>query len=337
MTNDELIQKWLLYKEVNQGRSVATVDKYRNYLIRFGAWLNDEFKVDLIDATSEQVELFSGLISFKQGLTPRARRPLIAALREFYKWLKKNGLRSDDPAAGLEYPDYGRKIPKVSSLKTAERLLMAPDLSTFLGVRDCAMMSTLLGCGFRISGLTGLNESSLEYIEVDGVIRLLIKVKEKGDKERLQPAPMEVKLLIDAYLAHPDLKKIDRSLPDGDRVLFVSTTNRMVPEHKYIGEQRRISNRSVNDMISKYGEQLGINPDELGPHAFRHRYGTELAEGDESLDKIQDLLGHSKQDSSKIYIHLATRKKVEVVDRSNPLSKIRTPVTDIVKLLGKES
>jgi len=337
MNNDELIQKWLLYKEVNQGRSVATVDKYRNYLVRFATWLKDELNVSLIEARRDDVELFSGLISFKQGLTPRARRPLIAALREFYKYLKKNGLRSDDPAAGLEYPDYGRKIPKVSSLKTAERLLMAPDLSTFLGVRDCTIMSTLLGCGLRISGLTGLNESSLQYVENDGVIRLLIKVKEKGDKERLQPAPMEVKLLIDAYLSHPDLKKIDRVLPDGDRVLFVSVANRCVPEHKYIGEERRLSNRSVNDMISKYGEQLGIKAEELGPHALRHRFGTELAEGDESLDKIQDLLGHSDQASSKIYIHLATRKKIEVIDRSNPLGKIRTPVTDILKLLEKES
>jgi len=335
--NSELIQKWLVFKEFNQNRSAATVDKYRNYLERFAAWLDEDCGVNLLQADKDHVELFSGLISFKQGLKPRARRPLVAALREFYKWTYDNGLRSDNPAAGLEYPGIGHIIPKVSSLNTAERLLMAPDLSTFLGVRDCAMMATLLGCGFRISGLTGLNESSLQYVEHDGFTRLLIKVIEKGDKERIQPAPMEVKLLIDAYLAHPDLTNIDRTLPNGDRVLFVSVRNRKVPEHKYFGENRRISNRSVNDLISKYGEQLGINSDELGPHALRHRFGTELAEGDETLDKIQDLLGHSKQESSKIYIHLATRKKIEVVDRSNPLSKIRTPVSDIVKILGKES
>jgi len=333
--NDELIQKWLLFKEMNQGRAGSTVDKYRGYLEKFSTWLNDEFKLDLLSAERDHVELFSGLIAHKEGLKPKARRPMIAALRGFYAFLHENKLINANPASSLEYPKTGTVIPKVTSLRSTELLLMQPDLSTFLGVRDTAIMSVLAGCGLRVSGLVNLNQSDLIYDEIDGIIRLYIRVREKGDKERLQPAPMEVKLLIDAYLAHPDLNDIDRLLPDGDQVLFVSVANMKVAAHEYRGEKRRISRRSINDMIEKYGTRAGIPADQLGPHALRHRFGTELAEGDEGLDKIQDLLGHADPKTSKIYIHLAARKKSEIVDRSNPLSKIRTPVSSIVELLKK--
>jgi hypothetical protein len=70
-------------------------------------------------------------------------------------------------------------------------------------------------------------------------------------------------------------------------------------------------------MIQRYGKRHGIPGDELHPHAFRHRFGTELAEGDVSLVNIQDLMGHSDPKSTAVYMHLAQRRKAGIVDSTD--------------------
>ena len=221
------------------------------------------------------------------------------------------------------------------SLASAERLMWCPDFSTFKGVRDAAILSLLIGCGQRIAGLCSLNQSALIHTEHNGKVRMVIKTREKGEKERLIPVPREAEIVLRLYLEHPDLKPIDRTLPDGDQVLFVSLTNRNVPAHEYIGEARRLADRSIRDMIKDYGEKAGIPTDQLHPHAMRHLFGTELAEDDVDLLLRQELMGHEDPKHTKIYTHLAMRKKITEADRAGPLSKIKTPVSDLLAQLNR--
>ena len=88
-------------------------------------------------------------------------------------------------------------------------------------------------------------------------------------------------------------------------------------------------------MMRKHGEDAGIDTAQLHPHALRHLYGTELIESDVSQSITQDLLGHADPKSTKIYVHLATRKLFHEVDRANPLSKIKSPVSDLLGRLDK--
>ncbi len=84
-----------------------------------------------------------------------------------------------------ESPRVGLALPRAAQLAHAEKLLMQPDLSTFAGVRDAAMLSMLIGCGCRINGLIGLNESQLIWTTSNlATERLTIRFCEKGKKER---------------------------------------------------------------------------------------------------------------------------------------------------------
>lgn len=331
----ELIIKWLNYMEHNRGRSAATTNKYYGYLTRLQAFLRQRGHT-LGTADRSELEEFTGLHAHKAGLAPRSRRAMVAAIRGFYKWRAQQGA-GNNPSEFLHYPSSGRTLPTALDLKSAQDLLRQPDLETFSGVRDCTMMAVLIGCGLRISGLCSMNESSLRTIDISGVQWLIVKVREKGKKERLVPAPHETRLLLQAYMAHPDLEAIDRSLPDGDKVLFVSVRNRSVPEHEYRGEKRRMAARSVNDMIIKYGQRAGIPRAELHPHALRHLYGTELAEADTHLLRMQALLGHADPKDTQMYTHLAIRTLAHEVERANPLRKINTPVTEILKELQRRN
>jgi site-specific recombinase XerD len=259
----------------------------------------------------------------------------VSTVREFYRWLYRGGHVSADLADRVPVPSIGKKLPSVMSLASAEKLMWSPDFSTFEGVRDGAMMALLVGCGFRVSGLVGLNESDIQSRDVDGKPRLALRVREKGDKQRQVPIPPEADLLLRMYLEHPALKEIDRSIGDrGDRVLFVSTANRLVGPHDYRGERRRLTRRSINNILMKYGKQAGIPERELHPHAMRHLFGTELAESNIDILQRQQLMGHADPKSTAIYEHLAFGKATRAIDQGNPLSKVRSPVSDLLKRLA---
>ncbi|WP_292363036.1 tyrosine-type recombinase/integrase [Methylophaga sp. UBA1464] len=332
MDNAAVINDWLRWLSMSKGRADQTINKYRGYLVDFIAALDGR---DLSSVTLEQLEDYTGRQLFERKLSVRSRTVVVAAVRNFYAWAKRVGHISSNPADSLEYPTFGRRLPRPISLSDAEKLLMAPDLDSFIGIRDAAMMSLLIGCGMRVSGLCSLNQSSLIWAkDHKGLQRLFIRTIEKGKKERLIPAPAECMLLIRAYLGHTELDSIDRHLSDGDQVLFVSTRNYLVKRHEYIGEKRRIAARSVNDMLAKYADKAGVDPRVAHPHAFRHLYGTEAIESDVNILTLKALLGHERADTTEIYTRLAMRKLTEDVDRANPLGKMRTPVTDLVKHLN---
>jgi len=331
----DLIDAWLEYKQFIEGRSETTVAKYRGYLERLAKFLEADGRPPVLEASTEDIEAFAGLHAHKAGLSPKSRRAIVAAIKGFYAWLQKKSIRPENPAEAIPYPSAGNKLPTPLETRNARLLLQQPDLDTFEGVRDCAMLMTLIGCGVRSSGLVRLNQSSLQFVEVEGKEWLIIKVLEKGKKERLIPAPHDVKYIMHAYLGHTELAGIDRLLPNGDQVLFVSTMDRKTPPHEYHGEARRISQRSVHDIIRKYGQRAGIPDDQLHAHAMRHLYGTQLAEHEVDLITRQALLGHEKPETTEIYTQLAMRNLTRVVDKANPFHEIDTPITQLVKELER--
>lgn len=334
MTNDELISEFISFKRMNQGRRERTAQAYGDYLTRLSGFMDGR---SILDANEDDLILFSGPWLHKSGVGPRARRPYIAAVREFFKWAAIRRKRHGNPAENLSYPRSGRKLPAAMDRDSTEKLLWAPDLGTFEGVRDAAMLSLMAGCGLRVGGLVALNESQFYQVPIDGEPRMMINATEKGGKDRRLPVPREADLMLRLYLEHPDLKAIDRSLPNGDQVMFVSTRNRMVPPHDYVGEKRRLTSRTVLDRIKHYGKRAGIDERLLHPHALRHLFGTELAESNVDLLVRQDLMGHEDPKHTEIYTHMAIQRKFKEVDRSGPLAKIRTPAGDLLgRLSGRK-
>lgn len=332
---NRLFEDFLLFKADNDGVANRTVRAYRDCLARFELWLADR---DPLLMRGDDLLVFCGPYLHKAlGLSPVSRTPYVAVIREFYRWAGAvRGLIRKNPAEAVPYPRKGRKLPRVLSLDNAERLMWAPDFDTFEGVRDAAMLSLLIGCGLRVSGLVRLNEGHIVTQIVDGEPRLALRPTEKGAKERLVPVPREADLLLRVYLEHPTLAEIVRDTDDGDRVLFVTVRNRHVPAHLYYGESRRFSARGVLLMIQRHGKAAAIPPDQLHPHALRHLYGTELAEADVDLLERQNLMGHVDPKSTSIYTHLAMRKLTRSVDKGNPLSKVSTPASALLSQLGSK-
>lgn len=339
---DAALASWRNWLQHNRGRSEATVEKYVHHLSRLANWCAKPpedpklrpSSADPMRLTSADLDLFAGLYAHSIGLTPRSRRPLVSALRGFFAYAAINNMAIDNPAQGLPQPKAGRPLPHAIPLHQAERLLMAPGLQDLAGYRDTAMIAMLAGTAARVSGLVSLNESSLLWESDDSGLRLSVRLTEKGKRERVVPVPDEAAMLVRAYVEHPDLQAIDRTLPDGDLVLFISINNKCVPAHEYHGEARRMTRAGVQSMLVKRAKAAGVDRQYAHPHALRHLYGAELAEDDVDLIKRQALLGHERAETTGIYTHLAQRKLRELVDRSNPLAKMRSaPVLGTVRAL----
>jgi len=335
-TDDEAIDAWLTWLEASRGRKKRTLESYGMAIRRLHDYLRED-GCALLDADKTQLELFTGLYLHKRGVVARSRMPYISAVKGFYKFAAARRMCRADPARELTHPAAGKPLPNVISLANAERLMWAPDMSTFIGIRDAAMLSLLIGCGPRVSGLVGLNESALKTTQIGKEARMTVTFVEKGDKARMLPVPREAEMLLRVYLGHEDLKAVDREIEprpgQHDRVLFVSVRSTKLTPDQHRGEKRRLTRKAVHDMVQRYGRRLGIPDDELHPHAFRHLFGTELTEDDVSLAATQELMGHADPKSTAIYIQLAQRKKAQLIDQNAPLAKMRTPVSDLLKRL----
>lgn len=328
------IDGYLTHLQMSRGRSVRTCEAYRLALVRLCEFLAGK---PLAAASAIDLEMFAGVWLHKRGVVARSRKPYVSAVRGFYAWMRSRGVLRANPADDLRHPKTGRPLPTALSLASAEKLMWAPDLGTFRGIRDAAMLALMMGCGLRASGLVRLNEGDLRNQEIDGQVRMVARVTEKGERVRDQPMPREAEMMLRVYLDHDQLKALDREVtgPGGkaDKVLFVNLRNTDVPEHEWRGEALRLNRRSVWKMVQEYGEKAGIPAAERHPHAFRHLLGTELEEDQVPLLTTQELMGHADPKSTSIYVHLALRRKTKVIDASSPLAKIKTPVSEVLRRL----
>lgn len=328
LSSENYLDDWLIFKRSNENCAITTVNKYRGYLLRLDEFLENK---SLLEATFEDLETFSGIHLHKEGAAPSSRRAVVAAVRSYYSWLFERSYIKSNPSEKIVYPKRNYKVPIAMGLKESERLLMAPDISTFKGLRDAAILAMFIGTGARLSGIRNLNQDDLIPFEYEGVMRLAVRFKEKGDKERIIPLPAETILLLRAYLGHDDLKQIDRSLPGGNQVLFVNLKNNFTPSYEHHGESRRLSNRGIQAMIEKYCDQVGIPKTMAHAHAMRHLVGAELSEESATEFEMMAILGHAKAETTAIYSKLALRKLTKVIDGANPLGKIKTLVTPLVQ------
>ncbi len=333
-----LVRQFIEHQVTSRGRSQRTAQSYGLALARLEEYMSDR---DPLAANAQELALFTGKWLYNLGVSAIGRRPYVAAVRGFYKWAHSNGHVGRDAARSMDYPKIAKTLPTVMTLDTAERLMYAPDMSTFKGLRDAAMLSVLMGTGIRVSGLVGMNEEDLHPDVIDKKPRLLALVREKAEVEQLKLLPAESDLYVRMYLEHPELVAMDRTIRDGkfkgQKVLFVSLSSHELPPDQYVGEARRMSRQAVAKMIKAYGRKAGLPDPQLHPHAMRHMFGTQMAESDVDLRVTQSAMGHADIKSTLIYSHLAQVKKSREIDRANPMAKMTTPISQFLDRLKPKS
>ena len=301
MTLDTLIEKFENSICVERNLSLHTRRNYISDLKHFNDFLKrvyPKIKYEAIDNTI--IRSYLGFLYKKNRKSSVARK--LATLRTFFKFLLRAGILKNNPASLVSTPRLEKHVPSFLSIDETFILLEMPDVTTFAGLRDKAIMEILYSSGLRVSELVETNENDID-------LNLgIIKVMGKGKKERIVPIGSKAIEVLNNYLQSGERKR--RLPPNFPLNLPVFLNQR----------GGRLTARSVARIINRYIEQCGLLKN-ISPHSLRHTFATHMLDAGADLRAIQELLGHVSLSTTQKYTHVSIDKLMEVYDKSHPKSR----------------
>ncbi len=286
------------YLELEKNASELTVKAYRDDFESFVDYCLDRLR-RLPSPEEIDITALRGYVAYlhecQYAKTTIARR--LACLRSFFRYCRREGLMSGNPAKALRTPRTGRKLPKFLTTDQISSLLEAPAANTPMGLRDRAILETIYSAGLRAAELVGLNIE--DWDQDSGVLR----VRGKGKKERIAPIGSYAAKALTRWMS------IRKSLPtarskDSD-ALFTSRV------------KTRLTTRSLQRMLDKYILQVGLDK-QLSPHSLRHSFATHLLDGGADLRSVQEMLGHKSLTTTQIYTHVSAQRLRDTYEAAHP-------------------
>jgi len=230
-----------------------------------------------------------------RGLSPATVGRRLSAARALFRWLGREGLVIENPAATVKNPKRSERLPERLDVEDVQAVLEAPDPATPAGLRDRALLELTYACGLRVSELVGLDLDDVAFS--DRTARVL----GKGRKERIVPFGRKAAAAVKAYLAaFAELR--ERS---GEEALFLNQRG------------GRLTDRSVRRILDAAVERAALVRG-VHPHLLRHSFATHLLESGMDLRAIQELLGHARLSTTQRYTKVSLERIIEVYDKSHP-------------------
>lgn len=247
------------------GKSEGTVEQYQGHLGRMLSYIGKNVQEieddDLIDYMHRYRQL--------RQVSGRYLNNMRLVFNSFFRWLQRRKVILRNPVDGLEPIKYRQTVKKPLSPEELEKVRCACERE-----RDLAIVEFLYSSAVRVSELTALNRDDICW-ESDDVM-----VLGKGNKER------------EVYLnarAHLHLKQYLESRTDANQALFVGTK----------APYDRLTRAGVEHIIKQLGVVAGVN--NVHPHRFRRTSATDLLRMGMPIEQVQELLGHTKIETTRIY------------------------------------
>lgn len=255
------------------GKSEGTISQYRLHISHLLAYLGKNVEDieddDLIDYMHKYRQL--------RRVSGRYLNNMRLVFNSFFRWLQRRKVIMRNPVDGLEPIKYRKTVKKPLSPEELEKVRCACERE-----RDLAIVEFLYSSAVRVSELTCLNRDDICWQSDD------VLVLGKGNKER------------EVYLnarAHLHLKQYLGSRTDNNPALFVSTR----------APHERLTRAGVEYILARLGRAAGV--DNVHPHRFRRTAATDLLRMGMPIEQVQELLGHTKIETTRIYCTV-TREQV---------------------------
>lgn len=251
---------------------------------------------DLNKLDSSDIEYFLSYLSNytangkKEHCTECGKARKLATVRSFFKYFFSKNKLSSNVASKVSMPKIHEK--EIIRLETNGNLneikFMINTVDTGNGLtkkqqqfhqktrlRDVAIITLFLGTGIRISELVGINVDDIDFRNNSFV------VTRKGGNRKILYFNQEVRSALEDYIVERN-SGINTQSP----ALFLSLQN------------RRISTRTVQDLVKKYAKI--VSPlKKITPHKLRSTYGTNLYRQTGDIYVVADCLGHNDVNTTK--------------------------------------
>ena len=281
MDMNSLAQDFVVYLEAERGCSPLTGRAYRSDLRQFADFLATQRHPTSPDLITTPMVREWIVAMCRAGLNPRSIARHIHALRSFWHYLLDVGAVADDPLRRVSTPKFAQPLPTYLSADELQALLDAAQRQriALCGFRDHAMLSVLVFTGMRRGEVLALRLGDVDL--VTGTVRVQ---NAKGRKARVIPLlPPVCEALRDWLEFRPACKH--------DYLFTTSRGNRIHPSRMQVIWRRTL-------------RASGITRPGVSLHTLRHSAATLLLQGGVDLVCIQQLLGHSRLDTTAVYLHV---------------------------------
>lgn len=289
------IKKFKRFLQIEKGLSPNSIYAYTYDLKKFGDFLSSKNK-DIMSATHDDVRQFLRFEKTKKNNSTRTLARSLAAIRHFYNFISDTIGEMENPTSKIESPQVEKTLPDFLTVQEVDKLNSVISENDIYELRDKAIFELLYSCGLRITEAVELLLSNVDFKN------RFIKVKGKGDKERLVPINDEAIRLLKKYI------KDSRPIILGPRTceyLFVSKKGSM------------LNRKSAWRLLKGYVERANINKN-ITPHSLRHSFATHLVENGADLKSVKELLGHMDISTTQIYTHMAKKQLMETHKKFHP-------------------
>lgn len=247
--------------------SESTIATYSTFIVQLLIYLNHE---SLTKIDNEFVRHFVEDIISRKDYGISTHRQMIGAVKHFGHVFKETNIDE----LMLQSPKKSNYLPSVLSQQEIIQLI-----SSTANLKHRTIIAILYSSGLRIGEIINLNVRDIDFDRMQIAI-----VQSKGRKDRYVMLAKSILPLLNNYL----------------------TTYK--PKYFLIegANGNRYSSCSIRSFLKKSCIKAGIKK-RVTPHTLRHSYATHLIENGVGLRHIQELLGHSKPETTMIYTHIAKK------------------------------
>ncbi|MFN5173553.1 MAG: tyrosine-type recombinase/integrase, partial [Holosporaceae bacterium] len=278
-----------------------------------------------------------------QVLSNRTLQRRLSAMRQFFGFLQRDGLRADQPAAELTGPKTPQHLPKFLSEHEVDQLLSWA-ANNVIATKDTdkegdarrlhVLLELLYATGLRVSEVIALQINAFPHqspaplaspIPAPPEAQPMLRVIGKGRKERLVPLTPTAAAVVAAYLPFRQRPLAD-SAPDSAPHSTPNGTPQsannpwLFPARRAGQGAQTISRQQAHSLLKQAALAAGLDPSRLSPHVLRHSLATHLLDHGADLRRLQLLLGHASISTVQIYTHVSTGRLHQAV-QLHPLSK----------------
>ena len=291
----QAIDQFLDYLSLERGLAKNTLISYSRDLNSFAHYLEtlnitsykNVKKADITDFMLNQKDSGKSASSIARNLV---------ALKVFFRFLVRENYLRDDISSVIETPRLWKHLPDALLFDEVEKLLKAPNLKDWKGIRDKAFLELMYATGLRVSEVVNLNLGDINFDL--GIIKCL----GKGSKERIVPIGSQAKIAVKRYIDNVR-PKLDRS--STEKGLFLSRLG------------RKLSRVMLWKIIKAYAKKTRIKKI-ITPHTLRHSFATHLLEGGADLRIVQEMLGHANISTTQIYTHINKERLKSIHRKYHP-------------------
>jgi integrase/recombinase XerD len=305
------IELFLDMLAAERGAGSNTLTAYARDLEDFSEYLVTK-KRTIADAATEHVRGYLRHLAKREFAASSVARRL-SAIRQLCRFLYAEGRRSDDPAAIVEGPKRGRKLPRVLSIEEVDRLLAtARDSRKPNGTAGERARAARLYCLLELVYATGLRVSELVSLPASAAARSarMLIVRGKGEKERLVPLNDAAKRAMADYMADYRASMEEAGQDPQAKWLFPS-----------FGESGHLTRQHFARELKELAQAAGLRPSKVSPHVLRHAFASHLLHNGADLRVVQTLLGHADISTTQIYTHVLEDRLKSLVRDLHPLGE----------------